>query len=504
MRLIVNQPPRGQIDVSVVLLDWSCRESLHVLDYLADQTADRWSYEIIWVEYYDEPCEPLLKRIESARGTQEPPPVDICAVLDMDRSLYHHKHLMFNAGLVLANGRIVCFADSDAIVRRTFIESIVGAFERTPGIVLHLDEARNNHPSYYPFRYPSIDDVTGFGCINWVNGTTAGLLDKADPLHSRNYGACMAALHRDLIEIGGADMHIDYLGHICGPYEMTFRLANAGRREVWHDSEWLYHVWHPGQAGTDNYCGPDDGMQMSARALACRHSGSVMPSVENPAVQMLRTGQGNRGDPELLDALVAPQYGRNWCRDALDAASRSPVRRKSPGPLFGRSIGLGARLRMLLLGGPLVWRQLKVKRRAAARSGPYPDASPPARWLRKLRALASFLGRILAFDKYWFRQCWLALAYAAQEEKDRLVLCGQGEAARILCALSAYLPVTITHICPVQHEGAKRMFGRQIISWEELAEMDATVLAATFVDVPAYLDRLKELGIGRDRIITLQ
>jgi hypothetical protein len=159
---------------------------------------------------------------------------------------------------------------------------------------------------------------------------------------------------------------------------------------------------------------------------------------------------------------------------------------------------------MLLLGGPLVWRQLKVKRRAAARSGPYPDAWPPARWLRNLRALASFLGRILAFDKYWFRQCWLALAYAAQEEKDRLVLYGQGEAARILCALSRYLPVTITHICPVQHEGTKRLFGREIISPEDLAKMDATVLVATLADVQAYLGRLEELGIGRDRVITLQ
>jgi len=60
------------------------------------------------------------------------------------------------------------------------------------------------------------------------------LLDKADPLHTRNYGACMSALREDLVDIGGADEHLDYLGHICGPYEMTFRLVNAGRKEIWH------------------------------------------------------------------------------------------------------------------------------------------------------------------------------------------------------------------------------------------------------------------------------
>ena len=65
-------------------------------------------------------------------------------------------------------------------------------------------------------------------------GKTTGLLDNVDPLHTRNYGACMSALREDLLKIGGADEHIDYLEHICGPYEMTFRLVNAGKREVWY------------------------------------------------------------------------------------------------------------------------------------------------------------------------------------------------------------------------------------------------------------------------------
>jgi len=38
--------------VSVVLPDWSCRESLHSLDYLNNQIMPREQYEIIWIEYY--------------------------------------------------------------------------------------------------------------------------------------------------------------------------------------------------------------------------------------------------------------------------------------------------------------------------------------------------------------------------------------------------------------------------------------------------------------------
>ena len=38
--------------VSIILLDWSCRESFHSLDYLNNQTISREQYEIIWIEYY--------------------------------------------------------------------------------------------------------------------------------------------------------------------------------------------------------------------------------------------------------------------------------------------------------------------------------------------------------------------------------------------------------------------------------------------------------------------
>src|SRR5262249_5758853 len=140
---------------------------------------------------------------------------------------YYHKHLMYNAGLVLSCGDIVVFCDSDAMVRETFVRSVLEAFRRDFSIVLHLDEFRNVRPTFYPFSYPSFEEVLGPGCINNVGGRTTGLVDQDDPLHKRNYGACMAAVRSDLIAIGGADEHIDYLGHICGPYEMTFRLVTS-------------------------------------------------------------------------------------------------------------------------------------------------------------------------------------------------------------------------------------------------------------------------------------
>src|SRR5215467_2569461 len=39
--------------LSFVLIDWGVRESFHTLKYLADQTAPRERYEVIWLEFYE-------------------------------------------------------------------------------------------------------------------------------------------------------------------------------------------------------------------------------------------------------------------------------------------------------------------------------------------------------------------------------------------------------------------------------------------------------------------
>ena len=99
----------------------------------------------------------------------------------------------------------------------------------------------------------------------------------------------MCALRDDLITIGGADEHIDYLGHICGPYDMTFRLVNYGRKEVWHNEEFTMHTWHPGAAGVNNYLGPHDGRHVSTTALTALNIGKIQPFLINKAIDFLRS-----------------------------------------------------------------------------------------------------------------------------------------------------------------------------------------------------------------------
>lgn len=305
MRLLKHST-RSAPKISLILLDWSVRESFHLLHYLGKQDVDRDLFEVIIVEYYSR----VSDSIRPFEGQ-----VDTWLLLEMPTDCYYHKHLMYNAGIVVAKGDICVICDSDAMVKEGFIRAIISAFENAPDIVLHLDQFRNIRRDLYPFCFPSFEDVLGRGCINNAGNRTRGLLDDEDSIHNRNYGACMCARRSDLIAIGGADEHVDYLGHICGPYEMTFRLVNLGRREVWSQMDFTYHTWHPGQAGEDNHLGPHDGRHVSTTALDALSSGRVMPLAENQTIHHLRVDRGHESGPDSFQ--IAPEHRVAWREDNI-------------------------------------------------------------------------------------------------------------------------------------------------------------------------------------------
>ena len=312
MSRFVKRSARAAPKVSLILLDWSVRESFHLLHYLEKQDVPRDAFEVLVIEYYSRVSE-AIRKFEHQ--------VDTWFLLEMPEQCYYHKHLMYNAGIVLARGEICVICDSDAMVKPGFIRAILDAFEREPQLVLHIDQFRNNRRDLYPFSYPSFEAVLGEGCINNAGGKPAGIVDSADPIHSRNYGACMCARRDALIAIGGADEHVDFLGHICGPYDMTWRLVNSGRREHWHQREFMYHTWHPGQAGVDNYLGPHDGRHVSTTSLAALASGRVAPLLENASVRKLRQGAEEGTAEDLLETLVRPEGRTEWLRSHADSGS---------------------------------------------------------------------------------------------------------------------------------------------------------------------------------------
>jgi glycosyltransferase involved in cell wall biosynthesis len=306
--LVLNRPSPG-CKVSVILLDWGVRESFHTLEYLNRQTAARSDYELIWLEFYARKPEGLRRLVES--GVDGRPALDKWVVAGYPDEYLFNKHRLYNVGILASEGEICVICDSDAIFTPGFIERVIRAFQETPRAVVHLDEVRNWDPNYYPFRYPSLEEVRGEMCFNWNGTVTKGIDNSLDMLHEANYGACMAARRDVLIEVGGADEHLDYLGYVCGPYEITFRLVNAGFEERWLRDEFLYHTWHPNVNGINtDYHGPHDGRMMSTRALEARIVGRVRPCVESPWVARARGGE-RLGLDELL-RLLAEREEPKW------------------------------------------------------------------------------------------------------------------------------------------------------------------------------------------------
>ena len=479
--------------VSLVLLDWSCRESFHILDYLDKQTAPRSQYEVIWIEYYDRKAGPIEEKLKQSESSGAPVIVDRWVALEMPRAVYFHKHLMYNVGIVLSRGRIVVICDSDAMVRETFVESILAAFEGNPQIVLHLDQFRNERRDFYPFSFPSFESVRGEGCLNHSNGHTTGLLDHDDPLHSRNYGACMAALRKDLIDIGGADEHIDYLGHVCGPYDMTFRLVNSGKQEVWHPTEFLYHVWHPGQAGYHNYLGPHDGKQMSTRALETRRTGRVFPYVENPALQMMKLkGEFDFSTAtSLLPELVSEETLRTW--STAEIAKRKPS-------LKTRLISLGSLLinfRLFTTLVKVVARQFWIKLARVPRR-----VTSPRILLKKIIGVYRFLSNAHTHNLYVMQVARQVFDELAQQGIRKVSIYGTGDSAEILYGLSAEIPLEINAV--YDDFAGEKFLGFDVLPIEAAARNGEKIIIAKAAGVEENIARLMKLGVGRERIVVLQ
>ena len=271
----------GRKKVSVILIDWNVRESFHSLEYLNRQTVPRDDFELIWVEFFDRKAGPIQKML----GGSGRPKLDQWIVLGYPSDFLYHKHRAYNAGLLAASGEICVICDSDAMFKPTFIENVIKAFDDPETVAVHLDQVRNFDKKYYPFNYPSFEEVCGPGAVNWLGSITLGLSSEQDRLHRANYGACFAARRSDILTIGGADEHLDYLGYVCGPYELTYRLLNRGGRERWLTNEYLYHTWHPNQTSINSdYSGPHDGRYLSLRSLHARASGQIRPDLENPCI----------------------------------------------------------------------------------------------------------------------------------------------------------------------------------------------------------------------------
>lgn len=476
--------------VSVVLLDWSCRDSFHSLHYLNNQTVPREQYEIIWIEYYSNRSPEIEKGISECKQSGKPSIVDKWIVMNMSDNVYYHKHLMYNLGIISSKGEVVTFCDSDAIFSPTFVESIIRSFEKDGNIVLHMDEVRNTDKRFHPFNYPSIEEITGKGCINWKDGMTTGLLDKEDILHTRNYGACMSALREDIINIGGADEHIDYLGHICGPYEMTFRLVNAGKRETWHQKEFLYHTWHSGTDGKKNHLGPHDGRNMSTTALNVWITGRILPLVENPAIRMLRLKQDEIIYEPLLLQAIPEEDIKNWTVEKLGQHSRSfwKIRNLINQP------ALKFRLAMTFI--KMLIKQFYMK---ATKFSRQPKSVKDI--LKKVYKTYDFIKNMSHYNTYVMERCSSCLKKLESNNIKEFAIYGTGDEAEVLYKLTFNTSLKIDAV----YDGwdGKRFFNFNIRSVDKIKDYKGRIVIANLLNAENNVELLKKMGVEAKKIVLL-
>jgi hypothetical protein len=440
---VLLRPEPGKPRLSIVLVDWSVRESFHSLDYLAQQTVDRSQYEVLWVEYYGTRPAEIQRRVERAKAGG-PRPLDAWIVLELPREIRYHKHLLYNAGLLASRGEYVVFCDSDAMYRPSFVASILAAFDEHPDRVIHLDQVRSQARRYYPFCHPTFEELHASGGCALVNGAPPGLAATRDRLHRANYGACMAAPRDALLKIGGADEHLDYLGHICGPYDMTFRLVNLGLAEHWHPSEWSYHTWHPGTDGPAEYHGPHDGRGVSATALRNRENGRVLPYSENEGIRALRLS--GRAGSRIEDLSLA--HVEHWHEQRTPVRlppRRHPLRWALQHPALGPAWAGQTLLDLSAYG-------LLVARTVGAPADPGGEPKTPHEPLgvrvrvplARLRDFAARTSRmaavtadLLALHRELVARCRQKLAALASQDVEAIAILGDGAAARTLRAIAA-------------------------------------------------------------------
>ena len=264
--------------ISLILLDWSCRERFHTLDWLSKQNVPREQYELIWVELYNRVVPEVMEKAD--------------VVITCGQKGLYHKHVGYNVGLLHSKGQVITICDSDAGFPPDFIDSIICAFNpngtnEPKSIVLMHYQWRSKEK--YPEDLADITQLTKYFFELWPN-----------------VGACMSVRRIDAVRFGGFDEHPSFRGYLCGPYDLGWRLVNATIPEIWHDE--IVALWHFAHPDPTASFSQSFSLKRWRREIVYPHidyhaltaveafsTGRLLPLKENPEVHKLRMAQRRIG-----------------------------------------------------------------------------------------------------------------------------------------------------------------------------------------------------------------
>ncbi|EFK06790.1 conserved hypothetical protein [delta proteobacterium NaphS2] len=163
---------------------------------------------MIWVELYNRIVPDVMDKSD--------------VVITCNQKGLYHKHIGYNIGLLYARGQVITICDSDALFPPDFISTIMTSFN----VSGHYDSPSSKVLMHYERR---IDEKYSEDFKELIENENY----KQDDV-LLNVKACMSLRRLDALTFGGFDEHYTYKGNLCGPYELGWRLINAGVTENWH------------------------------------------------------------------------------------------------------------------------------------------------------------------------------------------------------------------------------------------------------------------------------
>lgn len=207
------------MDISIILIDGSFRESFHIIESLKKQNFPTSGFEILWVEFYDEISTQLCqhKNINFIK-------------LGFPRTTEYHSSYCFNEGIRQSKGEVLVIADADVLVTENFLQVVLDEHERCEKLAMYFHRLNEPEKLHDKEKSYNIEHIRKFGLLTNPN----------------NYGGCLTVRKKWLNEINGYDQSSNFKsGFHANGLDVYTRFKNLGLHIMWHPTERLYHPWHP-------------------------------------------------------------------------------------------------------------------------------------------------------------------------------------------------------------------------------------------------------------------
>jgi hypothetical protein len=247
---------------------------------------------------------------------------------------------------------------------------------------------------------------------------------------------------------------------------------------------------------------------MSSTALDVRKTVRVMPLRENPAVRKLREGTATADPSEALSDVDAKAWavhtGRDWGAALRKLwLSRNPLygpSRKVPPPIGAITALRVFRILLGMIFGQTAGeiKRILASRRAAAavaaKTRPGTEVVKPKHGLlKRLKRIAIMVQNLKTFmscnwehDRFMAGECREALDKLRAEGVDEVAVFGAGGVADMLCVLSGEAGIRISGV---------------YADAEALARAGGRAMVASFVNIEALRETLRQAGVKEEDII---